>query len=141
MMRGREMDGFRRVHRKPKAGGLFEEFADTKDIDFWVEATPENAAKVYRVLAGFGAPLKDHDVKPDDFVRENTIYAFGYPPRRIDVMTISHPFDAAWKRRKIVCICGQRINVVSLVDLIALKEKFGREKDKRDIKKLREWMK
>ena len=30
----------------------------TGDIDFWIRPTPENALKVYRALARFGAPLR-----------------------------------------------------------------------------------
>lgn len=29
----------------------------TKDIDVWIRADPENAARVYAALAEFGAPL------------------------------------------------------------------------------------
>jgi hypothetical protein len=36
----------------------------TVDIDLWIESTPENARRVWRALALFGAPLKDRaDVK------------------------------------------------------------------------------
>ncbi|TLY62454.1 MAG: hypothetical protein E6K52_05560 [Gammaproteobacteria bacterium] len=38
------------VHGYPRA---------TKDIDFFVWATPENAANLLRALARFGAPVKD----------------------------------------------------------------------------------
>ena len=36
---------------------LYTEPRYTKDLDVWIEATAENAAKVFRALAEFGAPL------------------------------------------------------------------------------------
>jgi hypothetical protein len=36
------------VHGHPRATG---------DLDVWIEATPENAARTYRALQAFGAPL------------------------------------------------------------------------------------
>jgi hypothetical protein len=33
----------------------------TNDLDVWVRPTPENAARVYRALQQFGAPLADLD--------------------------------------------------------------------------------
>jgi hypothetical protein len=47
------------LHRRPRATG---------DLDVWIDATPENAARVIRALADFGAPLTD--VSVDDFSRE-----------------------------------------------------------------------
>ena len=36
------------VHGRPRATG---------DLDFWIDATPENAPRVMQALAAFGAPL------------------------------------------------------------------------------------
>ena len=38
----------------------------TKDLDIWVQASAENAPRVYSALAGFGAPLQEVeiDVRP-----------------------------------------------------------------------------
>ena len=35
-------------HSEPRATG---------DLDIWIDPTPDNAARVYRALAAFGAPL------------------------------------------------------------------------------------
>src|SRR6202035_2926859 len=40
----------------------------TKDIDFFVWATPDNSASLMKALARFGAPL--HDVSAADFASE-----------------------------------------------------------------------
>ena len=37
-------------HGRPRATG---------DLDVWVDATPENAPRVMRALAAFGAPMRD----------------------------------------------------------------------------------
>ena len=44
----------------------------TKDIDFFVWATPENAANLMRALTRFGAPL--HDISAADFSSEGVIF-------------------------------------------------------------------
>ena len=46
------------VHGRPRGTG---------DMDVWVDATPENAARVIRALAAFGAPLSG--VTESDFAR------------------------------------------------------------------------
>ena len=50
-------------------------------------------------LRRFGAPLFDLSV--NDLVRPGTVYQFGVPPRRIDVLTAIDgvDFDGAWDRR------------------------------------------
>lgn len=60
------------VHGFPRA---------TKDIDFFVWATPENAASLMRALIKFGAPV--HDVTESDFSSEGIIFQIGNSPRRI----------------------------------------------------------
>ena len=57
----------------------------TMDIDLWVRADPDNAEKVYRALAGFGAPLDA--VSVSDFSEEGAIFQIGVAPRRIDIIT------------------------------------------------------
>jgi hypothetical protein len=59
----------------------------TGDIDLFVRPTPENAARVFRALVAFGAPVAAHGVTPQDFAVENHVYQMGLPPRRIDVLT------------------------------------------------------
>lgn len=57
----------------------------TKDLDVWVEASPENADRVFRALATFGAPLAS--VTREDFATEGNFYQMGRPPVRVDVLT------------------------------------------------------
>jgi hypothetical protein len=64
------------VHGFPRA---------TKDIDFFVWATPDNAASLMRALTRFGAPL--HDISEADLSSEGTVFQIGNSPRRIDIIT------------------------------------------------------
>ena len=50
----------------------------------WVLANPENAAKVWRGLVEFGAPLAGRG--PDDFTQEGFFYQIGRPPVRVDIL-------------------------------------------------------
>ena len=54
----------------------------TKDLDIWVKADIENAARVFRSLAEFGAPLAGLSVA--DFAQEGYFYAMGVAPARVD---------------------------------------------------------
>ena len=61
------------LHGRPRATG---------DLDVWIDATPDNAARVMRALTSFGAPLAD--VSVHDFSRPGVTYQIGVAPGRID---------------------------------------------------------
>ena len=71
----------------------------TKDIDLWVRPTAENAARVFRALARFGAP--SHGLTISDLLVKGTVYQIGVPPQRIDILTAIDgvEFDDAWPER------------------------------------------
>jgi predicted nucleotidyltransferase len=108
----------------------------TKDIDFFVLATPENATSLMQALARFGAPL--HDVSAADFSSEGIIFQIGNSPRRIDIITnISGvKFDQAYANRQAISIEGVDIPVISLDDLIINKRASGRTQDLADVERL-----
>ena len=64
---------------------LYTEPRYTKDLDIWIEPSPDNAARVYRALAGFGAPLSG--IQVEDFTVPDLIYQLGMPPSRVDILT------------------------------------------------------
>ena len=66
------------AHHLPRATG---------DLDIFVRPSADNATRVYRALARFGAPLAAHGVTESDFAVEGTVYQLGLPPRRIDILT------------------------------------------------------
>lgn len=115
------------VHGFPRA---------TKDIDFFVWATPQNAASLMRALEKFGAPL--HDISATDFSSEGIVFQIGNSPRRIDLITgISGvEFEQAYANRIAISIEGMEVPVISLEDLIANKRASGRTQDLADVEKL-----
>src|SRR5882724_512788 len=64
------------LHGRPRATG---------DLDVWVDPTAENARRVMRALAAFGAPLGE--VHEADFTTPGVTYQIGIAPGRIDVLT------------------------------------------------------
>jgi predicted nucleotidyltransferase len=108
----------------------------TKDIDFFVRASPENASSLMRALSRFGAPLTG--ISATDFASEGTVFQIGNSPRRIDILTrISGvDFENAYANRKIVSVDGVEVPVISMSDLIANKRASGRTQDLADVEKL-----
>jgi predicted nucleotidyltransferase len=115
------------VHGFPRA---------TKDIDFFVWATPDNAANLMRALTKFGAPL--HDISEADLSSEGTVFQIGNSPRRIDIITnISGvTFEQAYANKTTILIEGMEVPVISLEDLIANKRASARLQDLADVEKL-----
>lgn len=108
----------------------------TKDIDFFVWATPKNAVKLMRALARFGAPV-DH-VSNSDFSSEGIVFQIGTDPRRIDIITKIDgvTFEVAYANREMLSVEGMEVPVISLEDLIANKRASGRTQDLADVEKL-----
>lgn len=57
----------------------------TGDLDIWVARTRENAERVWRALARFGAPLEQ--LTADDLTRRDTVFQIGVVPQRVDILT------------------------------------------------------
>ncbi len=108
----------------------------TKDIDFFVRASPENASNLMRALSRFGAPLTG--ISETDFASEGIVFQIGNSPRRIDILTrISGvDFESAYANRKVVSVAGVDVPVISVSDLIANKRASGRTQDLADVEKL-----
>lgn len=115
------------VHSVPRATG---------DLDIFIRATPENADRVWRALAKFGAPLRD--VTREDFASPDVVFQIGVPPARIDVITqISGvEFDEAWPNRVVVPIGGHPVAFLGRDDLIRNKRAAARLKDLADVESL-----
>lgn len=108
----------------------------TKDIDLWIEPTVENAERVYRALARFGAPLIG--VTVSDLATPGIVVQIGVEPNRIDLLTAVEglEFAAAWERRASSTYGGTPIWLLGLSDLIASKRAAGRAQDALDL----EWL-
>ena len=112
------------LHGRPRATG---------DLDVWVEATPENAARVMRALAAFGAPLTD--IAEADFAREGVTYQIGVPPGRIDILTdlTGITFREAWGDRLRRPFGDVEVDFIGRTSFIRNKRATGRPKDLGDI--------
>ena len=104
------------VHGCPRA---------TQDIDFWVRPSPQNAKRVFRALAVFGAPLES--VAAQDFENPGTIFQIGLPPLRIDIITSIDgvEFDEAWQNRLEIVLDGLAAMVIGREELLKNKKSTG----------------
>jgi hypothetical protein len=115
-------------HAEPRATG---------DLDVWVDATPENAGRVFGALRTFGAPL--HDLTEGDLCSPDVVFQIGVPPRRIDILTsiTAVDFDEAWQDRAEVSYGDVRCGMIGRDALIKNKSALGRPKDLLDLDLLR----
>jgi predicted nucleotidyltransferase len=115
------------VHGYPRA---------TKDIDFFVWATPKNASNLMKALIKFGAPLDQ--ISEADFASKGIVFQIGNSPRRIDIITSASgvDFEQAYLNKQIVLLEGLEVPVMSLQDLIVNKRASGRTQDLADVEKL-----
>jgi hypothetical protein len=105
----------------------------SKDLDVWVHATADNAERVYRALASFGAPLDDLSV--DDLSQAGTIFQIGVEPVRVDIITSIDgvDFEEAWPDRISADYGDQSVSVISRKHLIQNKKAAGRPQDVADV--------
>lgn len=105
----------------------------TKDIDIWIEPTPENAERLLRALEDFGFGGLGLTVK--DFTEARRFVQLGYPPNRIDLLT-SIPgvdFAEAWANRIEDLYGNQTVAYLGRDELIRNKEAAGRPQDLADL--------
>lgn len=109
----------------------------TKDLDIWVDATPDNASRVFKGLAEFGAPM--NSVTVEDFVNPELVFQIGIEPHRIDIMMgiKGLEFSDAWPRRVETRFEDVAINLISKGDLLIAKKAAGRPQDLIDADELR----
>jgi hypothetical protein len=108
----------------------------TRDLDLWVEATPENAQRVYAALLQFGAPADMFSER--DFIEPKWTVQLGVAPNRIDLTTSIDgvAFADAWAAREQTEFMGETIPVIGRDHLIANKRAVGRLQDLADVELL-----
>ncbi|HJY79884.1 MAG TPA: hypothetical protein VKK81_02210 [Candidatus Binatia bacterium] len=108
----------------------------TKDLDIWVEASTENADRVFAALKMFGAPLENFT--PADLTQPDLIFQIGVPPNRIDVLTSIDgiTFAEAWAAPEQTIYGDQTVPVIGRAQLIQNKRASGRPQDLLDLKAL-----
>ncbi len=104
----------------------------TGDLDLWIRPTRENASRVMKALADFGAPLSELSL--DDLATEGIVFQIGVQPNRIDLLTkISGvDFDQAYNHRLVIELDGLSIPVIGRQELIINKLATDRPKDRLD---------
>lgn len=107
---------------------------DTKDIDFWINKTKENAARCVQAIKEFNGL----DVTATDLLGEKEIFFIGEEPYRIDILTKQgdFPFDKTYTGKEVGKFRDTKAFFISKNDLIVLKEHFYRDQDVKDLKRL-----
>ena len=105
----------------------------TKDIDIWLEATPENARRMVAALEAFG--FGSLGVTETDFLIPDRIIQMGLPPNRIDLLTslTGVDFASCYPARASVDIDGLRVDFIDLENLKKNKRAVGRNQDLADL--------
>jgi len=105
----------------------------TKDIDLWIDDTPDNVAKVNRALVDFGSPDLIDPSRPDEILQ------LGVDPNRIDLLrnVVDLDFTKAWDRR-IESNYGQApANWIDLDSLIEIKSRIDHPRHREDARVLK----
>ena len=108
----------------------------TQDLDLWIDPAPDNAQRVWRALASFGAPM--HDLSVRELSAPDLVVQLGVAPNRIDVLTGIEGvrFDEAWPDRVEAHYDRTPIHIVSRDILIRNKRALGRPQDLLDLEAL-----
>ena len=108
----------------------------TKDLDVWVRPDPENAKRVLRALAAFGAPTRE--LTEADLTEPRLVFQIGISPVCIDIVTSIDgvTFDEAWPARVLTKFADQPVGVLSRRHLIQNKRASGRTQDLADLERL-----
>ena len=109
---------------------------NTGDIDVWISQTPDNAARLVRVLGAFGVAGLGYTVA--DFLEADVIVQIGVSPFRIDVLTAIDgvSFAECYPNRQTSVLDGVPLTVISIHDLRRNKASTGRAKDQEDLRLL-----
>ncbi len=108
----------------------------TKDLDLWLDPSPENIARACVALLRFGVPA---DIVADlRAARPDEIVWMGRIPARIDLLqkVAGLEFETSWARRATANIGSLPVQFISREDLLENKRIVGRPQDLRDVRAL-----
>lgn len=114
----------------------------TGDLDIWINVSEENAVRMLKVVNDFG--LQSLGFEKKDFLTKGLISQIGYPPLRIDVLTLIDgvEFTEAYAdRQKIKLENDFTIDYIGLNDFVKNKQASGRPQDRTDVKTLQKLLK
>ena len=109
----------------------------TGDMDIWIRPTAENARALLRAIEYFG--LESFALTEQD-VLSGKIIQLGYPPVRIDLLTLLDGLtaDEAWSSRQEGPLGDHTVNYMGRAAFIKNKRVTGRQKDLADLEALGE---
>lgn len=110
----------------------------TGDLDIWVAAQATTARKLSSALSTFG--FATAGATPDLFLAPGRVVRMGVPPVRIELLTSVSGvnFGDCYARRVEAEMDGVPVSIISRTDLIANKVAAGRDRDRDDVRHLRE---
>ena len=116
-------------HGRPRA---------TKDVDLFIGCDSQNAARVWRALKSFGAPLDA--LREADLASAGTFFIMGRPPNQIDLITSIDgvSFEDSWATRVESMYGGVPVYYIGRDALIANKKASARPQDLADVAYLEE---
>jgi hypothetical protein len=105
-------------------------------LGVWIEASPENAAKMVKALEQFG--FGTLGLQAADFLVLNQTIQLGYPPNRVDLLStlVGVEFETCYAARVRVDIDGLGIDFIDRENLKKNKKAVGRAQDLADIESL-----
>lgn len=108
----------------------------TKDIDVFIEPSPDNAERLLGALADFG--FGSLGLTIGDFTSPGKIVQLGVAPNRIDLLTAIDgvTFSDAWAHRVPGPFGSATVDYIGLADLIRNKQTSARPQDLLDIEDL-----
>jgi hypothetical protein len=108
----------------------------TGDMDIWIAASSQNAARVTAALVEFG--FRADDVPLVLFKEPGRIVRMGLPPMRLEIVTTISgvAFVSCYARRVSAVIDEAAVDIIGLDDLKTNKKASGRHKDLHDLEQL-----
>lgn len=108
----------------------------TKDLDIWIDRTPDNAERVLDALDAFG--FGGIGLSVGDLTDPDSIVQLGRAPNRIDLMTTLSgvTFDECYPNRVVELSDDMEVLYIGLDDLVANKRAIGRFRDLGDVEDL-----
>lgn len=108
---------------------------ETQDIDFWIRKTDENADRCVKAIKEFCGL----EINKNDLLGEKEIFFIGTAPNRIDIFNAqeSITFEDAYAHKQSGTFKNMRVYFISKEDLISLKEYYARDKDNKDLQRLK----
>jgi len=109
----------------------------TKDLDVWIQRSPDNAQNLLKALAAFGFGAVD--ITEEDLLKENYVIQLGYPPNRIDLLTSIKgvDFDVCYTSKIQAEVSGIPIDFIDIDNLKKNKLASGRPQDLADVENLK----